>query len=225
MAQPDTGAATGRRRGRPPRIDRARIVAAARELDPETLTMQAVAERLGVDRKALNYHVNDRERLLELVASDALATRLGSLQLPHDGDWQDAVRVYTRAMRDAMIGIGALFDYVRMPLSGGEAALASVEGLLQVLVRAGFTADEAGRTVALLAELLVSSARDAVLIERHGVHPQLVEVRRVLDAAPADAMPGLRGLRDLGLQAGDAQLEFDLEVVLAGLEQRLARDR
>ncbi|GIM93444.1 hypothetical protein [Paractinoplanes toevensis] len=50
---------------------------AARDMDPATLTMQAVAERLGVDRKALNYHVTDRDGLLELVAQETLSSLLG----------------------------------------------------------------------------------------------------------------------------------------------------
>src|SRR5689334_6406529 len=58
VTEPDSP--SPRRRGRPPTIDRAGIVAAARRLDPKTLTLQAVADDLGVQRQSLSYHVADR---------------------------------------------------------------------------------------------------------------------------------------------------------------------
>lgn len=56
-----------RTRGRPTRISRERIFAAARTIAPEALNMQKVADVLGVDRKALNYHVGDGDGLRQLV--------------------------------------------------------------------------------------------------------------------------------------------------------------
>ena len=71
-----------RQRGRPRQITRERIVSAARTLAPEQLTMQAVADVLGVDPKALNYHVGDRETLRELVAVDAFTVELSRMEIP-----------------------------------------------------------------------------------------------------------------------------------------------
>ncbi|MBO1417949.1 TetR/AcrR family transcriptional regulator C-terminal domain-containing protein, partial [Streptomyces sp. FH025] len=211
-----------RRRGRPARIDRARIVAAARELDPEQLTMQAVAERLGVVRKALNYHVSDREQLLELVALDALQTELAQAPAPDDTSWQQAIRSYAASAREAMVRTDTLFDYIRMPLTSGSALLETTDGLYRTLRRAGFTVPQAGRTVGLLAELLVSSARDAILVRRHGVHPQITEVVNLFDGTPDDRLPGLREWAGWdGAGPGDEQLAFDLDVLIAGLERLL----
>ena len=74
----------------------------------EALTMQAVAEALGVDPKALNYHVGDREGLRGLVALDVFETELGRVELPADGDWRVVTRSYAAALRDAFTQLGVL---------------------------------------------------------------------------------------------------------------------
>jgi TetR/AcrR family tetracycline transcriptional repressor len=222
MSSRGSNAAATPRRGRPSRIDRAQIVAAARDMDPQTLTMQAVAERLGVDRKALNYHVSDRDGLLELVALDVLHTEMGRISLPDDGDWRQAVRVFARGMRDGMARTGALFDYVRIPLASGRDTLAPADQLIQTLAGAGFAAQDAMRILAFIAEFIFSSARDLVLTERHGVHPQLAEIQRLLDESPAADLPWLRRVTATeGTQAGEDQLEFDLMILISGLEKML----
>src|SRR5271168_335957 len=75
-----------RTRGRPARISRERIIAAARTIAPEALTMQKVADVLGVDPKALNYHVRDRDGLRELVAVDVFESELRRVKIPGGGD-------------------------------------------------------------------------------------------------------------------------------------------
>jgi AcrR family transcriptional regulator len=222
MPTPGSGAAVTPRRGRPSRISRAQIVAAARDIDPEALTMHAVAERLGVDRKALNYHVSDRDGLMELVALDVLHTELGSITLPADGDWRAAVCVFARALRDAMVRTGVLFDYVRMPLASSKDMLVPVDQLIRILVTAGFAPPDAARALAFIAEFVFSSARDLVLTERHGVHPQAAEIRRLLDESPAADLPWLRqaAAANRNLTADD-QLEFDLRILISGLGQMI----
>ncbi|WP_328467753.1 TetR/AcrR family transcriptional regulator C-terminal domain-containing protein [Actinoplanes sp. NBC_00393] len=217
---PDTAP---RRRGRPARIDRARIVAAARDMDPQTLTMQAVAERLGVDRKALNYHVSDREGLLELVALDVLSGEVSEIPMPAGGDWRDQLRAFAHNMRAGLVRTGALFEYVRMPVAGGLAGIAAAEKLMESLVAAGFAERDAGRAIGFVAEFVFSSARDAVMIERFGEHPQVTELRKALDRVPEDQHRTLRRMMTGHFRANDEQLEFDLQVCIAGLEQILAK--
>jgi|HubBroStandDraft_3_1064219.scaffolds.fasta_scaffold12670_6 AcrR family transcriptional regulator len=92
-----------RTRGRPARISRERIIAAARTIAPETLTMQKVADVLGVDPKALNYHVGDRDGLRQLVVSGASrriverCSRATSAKLPGHGEkcWEKRISWFT----------------------------------------------------------------------------------------------------------------------------------
>ena len=90
----------GRRtRGQSAGLDRARIVAAARDLPIKSLTMQAVADRLGVDRSALHYHVPDRAALIELVAEDLFASSLSPRGIGPDTDWREGCLLLARAAR------------------------------------------------------------------------------------------------------------------------------
>jgi TetR/AcrR family tetracycline transcriptional repressor len=185
-------------------------------MDPETLTMQAVAEQLGVDRKALNYHVSDRDGLLELVALDALHAEVGGTELPPGADWREATRHFARGMRDGMVRTGALFEYVRMPV-GGLSTLAPAERYAETLMAAGFTEEQASRALGFLAEFVFSSARDAIMIAKYGVHPQVTEIRSALESSPPDDYRTLRRLIVNQFQPGDAQLEFDVQIFIAGL--------
>ncbi|MFD4948407.1 TetR/AcrR family transcriptional regulator C-terminal domain-containing protein [Streptomyces sp. NPDC058239] len=222
MSKAASGEPGARRRGRPARIDQDRIVAAARLVAPEDLTMQAVADHLGVHRKALHYHVRDREGLLELLALDTMQTELGRHEAALDGDWQKVLRTFATAVRASIVQTGVLYDYVRMSAAGGLASLARVEQVARALVEAGFDERTAGLTIGFVGELTYASARDAVLVERHGDHPQLTELRRTLDDAPDDEVLVLRRLLSRPRAGTDEQFEFDLSTFIAGLEQRLA---
>ena len=75
------------KRGRPPTIDRERLVATAAAMDPETLTMAAVAGALGVSTAALYRWVEDREALLDLV-SETTAAGLLPDWTPDERTWR-----------------------------------------------------------------------------------------------------------------------------------------
>jgi TetR/AcrR family tetracycline transcriptional repressor len=216
------------RRGRPPRISREVIVATARAMDPAAITMQAVADALGVDRKALNYHVTDREGLLQLVAADSFAAAMEQVDLSHGGDWRDALRGLAQAMLSSLVATGALAPYVQSPLIGGTPVLVPIERVLATLVDAGFGLADAGRILGLVAEVVHSVARDTLLTRDRPVHPQVTELLDVLGGDGGDQLPLLRQLLDAAVEdaAGDAgpteQLAFDLDVIIDGLAQRLA---
>src|SRR3954452_22471098 len=64
-----------RRVGRPARINREAITAAAHDIGLENLTLRSVADRLGVSIGALSHHVGNKEDLLRAAAEHALAHR------------------------------------------------------------------------------------------------------------------------------------------------------
>jgi TetR/AcrR family tetracycline transcriptional repressor len=193
-------------------------------LAPEAMTMQAVAESLGVDPKALNYHVGDREGLRALVAFDVFASELRSVELPVGGDWRLVVRSYAAALRDAFIQLGVLATSFHLPAASGLGALAPVEQVLRSLVDAGFDVEQAGRALTLITETAYTAGRAAVLVTRNRVHPNVPEVAGALQRAAREDFPILRqlaGARDGAGQDAD-QLDFNLAVIIAGLERRLA---
>src|SRR4051812_47930485 len=83
-----------KRRGRmpaPARTDREQIVAAGgvllEEGGPEAVTMQAVAQRVGVQPPSLYKHVRDRKELLAAVVAvnlESLTSRLAAAQIEGD---------------------------------------------------------------------------------------------------------------------------------------------
>ncbi|WP_067650350.1 TetR/AcrR family transcriptional regulator C-terminal domain-containing protein [Nocardia harenae] len=220
------GAGAPRRPGRPAKLSRERIVAAARELPLESLTMQAVADVLGVDRKALNYYVSDRAGLLQLLALDAFETELAGLRFGPDIGWPELLRLTAAAIRTALIRVGGLVSAIDFGGVRGSEALDTVERILTLLLAAGFTAQEAGRSLTLLAEIARAAAGEALATRGGPPEPQARNVVHVLAGEPSGQFPALRriaaerdAIRDRGVQ-----FEFDLDVLLAGLATRLRRE-
>ncbi|MDH6243259.1 TetR/AcrR family tetracycline transcriptional repressor [Mycobacterium sp. OTB74] len=195
----------------------------ARTLAPEELTMQAVADILGVDPKALNYHVGDREALRELVAVDAFAVELSRMEIPTGGDWCDVLRSYAAALREATVTLGVLATYFRLP-AGSLGALEPVECVLQSLVDAGFSVDDASHVLRLVSELGHAAGREAVFLSQSREHPYVSDVAIVLSTAAAEDFPVLRQVVAARDSDGDDEqhLEFSLNAIISGLQAKLS---
>ncbi len=219
-----TTGSRGRQRGGPRRIRRADIVEAARTLPPEKMTMQAVADELGVDRKALNYHVVNREGLFRLVAADVFEENFRAVEIESETDWRGALRAWAEAVRAGTVATGALATYYRIDrddltvLRPAEAVLASMSG-------AGFAAETAGRSLIFVTSFAMAAGRDAVLVALPGGHPQGTELRRAFEEnADAEGYTSLRGLAAAGLNTAadlDTQFAFEVDLFLGGLERSL----
>jgi TetR/AcrR family tetracycline transcriptional repressor len=210
------------RRGRPPRIDTDDIVRVARTFDAADLTMQAVADQLGVDRKAINYHVSSREDLLRLVAADIFTAHIDEVDVDGSGDWRDALRAFATGMRRSVVATDSYAPYFHLPQGMRAGALRSVEAVLQALLRAGFDVTEAGRVLNLIAELALSAARNELVSKEAGVHPQVIGLTELLSGTPDDELVALRQvvLTHVG-NWEDNLVDFDVRVVIAGLERDL----
>lgn len=189
--------------------------------------MRAVADALGVDRKALHRYVGDRDGLVELVVADVFETRLSGFVLPDEGAWQDVLRAYIGAIRDGMVQSGSVRTHYRLTGEPGSASLALAERVLGVLVRAGFSVDDAGRILVFVGDVAFSAARNALLgVKNEGVsdHPQLPVVAGALKALPAERFPLLGQVVERRRTQSPAEQDFELSVriVIAGLERLLA---
>ncbi|MBU8829863.1 TetR/AcrR family transcriptional regulator C-terminal domain-containing protein [Mycolicibacterium goodii] len=214
-----------RPRGRPRRIDRDQIVAAARQIAPEALTMQAVADALGVDRTALHYYVGDRDGLLELVVADLFDAELRAIDLPDDADWQDILRAYANAIHQGVLKYGATRMNFRISGAGGAQSLALTERVLAALVEGGFGIDDAGRILTLVSGLAMSAAHDVLGTADSRLHHQMPEVARALKSFPDTDFPLLAAVVTRRADASASDFEFNLDVVITGLERRLASGR
>jgi AcrR family transcriptional regulator len=187
--------------------------------------MQAVADVLGVDRTALHYYVGDRDGLLELVVAELFDAELRSIELPEDAAWQEILRAYGNAVRQGVLKVGATGMNFRLSGSGGAASLALAERVLQALQAGGFDVHAAGRILTLVAGLAMSAAHDILGTADSRVHHQTPEVARALKDLPASQFPLLGAVvaERAAAPAGAEEFDFNLGIIIAGLEDFLAR--
>lgn len=183
--------------------------------------MLAVAAQLGVDPKAIYYHVRDRETLLSLVAFDMFETEFSKAQLSLTGRWQDAISSYATALREAAAKLGPLAPSVRLRGTQGRASFADVEILLTMLTSAGFDIPHARRILVVISDIAFADVFDVDLIARNEAHPQVADVLSVID--DDDCFPLLRQVvADRQVHPhDDGQFEFHLQAFVAGLEHVL----
>lgn len=221
MSGDDPAVLPRRARGRPARLSREQIVAAARDAGPN-LTMQAVADTLGVSRKALHYYVGDRQGLLTLVVLDRFESELRRVELPDDGDWRVVLRAYAAAFRAGLVQVGAALDGSDpSPFRGvgATAVLSLAERVLDAMLTAGFDVDVARRGVTAVANIAQTAAQNAVQTSVRDVH--LTETRAALTRSPERDYPAVRRVLAAATNADDGQFEFELDLAIAGLERRL----
>ncbi len=184
--------------------------------------MQAVADVLGVDRKAVAYHVGDRESLLTLMASTVFASEFARVPAPKGGDWRDVLNWYAHTIFRAVKQLGIPDTF---PLEGaiGAAALEQAEFVLRSLVDAGFHIEHAGRAGNIVVELAISAARDFLLRAEQTNHPQYQEALGAIGGAEGSEFPMLSQVLVVmsAEQNLDAQFDFNLNVVCAGLATQL----
>jgi AcrR family transcriptional regulator len=194
---------------------------------PEYLTMQRVADVLAVNPKALNYYVGDRDGLRQIVALDVFESELRRVKIPGGGDWRDVVRAYIYALNGAIIKLGALALSMHLPGSDGLGALEPVERVLQALVDAGLNVDDACRALTFITDMAYAAGRDALRTAEHPVHPEFPHVAAALESAASQEFPVLRQVVARRADNGpdEGQLEFNIDLVIAGLERTVDSTR
>ena len=189
------------------------------------LTMQAVADALGVSRKALHYYVGDREGLLTLVVFELFDQQLNGVELPSDGDWRAVLSAYAVAYRDGLVEVGAVTDFTQLHGLSVEAALALAERVLDALLTAGFDPDSARYGLTAASNIAQSAAQAIVAQTAAGEHRHRAQTSAALQREPDDTYPALRRvLASADSQGHDAerQFEFELDLLIAGLDRLLS---
>lgn len=92
------------KRGRPARLSREAIATAALDMDIAQLSMNAVAERLGVAKSSLYGWVSSREDLLGIM-SDVVIDRCLPRKGPDGGDWREWLAELARSMHHELLAV------------------------------------------------------------------------------------------------------------------------
>lgn len=227
MAQPSHPADQAKRtRGRRAGIDLPAILAAAREISARDITVQAVADRLGVDRAAVHHHVKNRQRLLELMAADAFEEQFAVVELSPDMNWRQACRTYAYGFTASLMATGVLAEHFRFENAIVLELLTPNEALLTTLLAAGFDDETAVRALVLLTDLCITLARDRVLTAGGREHPRSLALRNAFESESADRFGNIARISALGLNIDDAgQLDFAIDTFVEGLAARTAIPR
>jgi AcrR family transcriptional regulator len=122
-------------RGRPAKLSREQIVAAALELNLDTLTVRELAARLGVSHGALYRWVPGRDELLDLI-SEVIVERILPADEPQAGQWRAWLRRLAWAMHDEFLAVPGYATRTARPHRHSPASF----GRLRNGVIAAFTA-------------------------------------------------------------------------------------
>lgn len=186
--------------------------------------MQAVADDLGVTRKALHYYVGDRDGLLALVLLDLFERELKRVELPVDGDWRTVLRAYAVAFRDGLIQVGIATDFTRLRGLSAVAALSLADRLLDTLLRAGLDPDGARLALTAASNIAQSAAYSVAAQTASGAHHHRAETAAALQHEPEGTYPALRRVLESAQTTGrdaETQFEFELGLLIAGVERML----
>lgn len=165
-----------RSKGRPARISRERILQAARTIETEKISMQAIAVELGVDPTTLNYHIGGRQNLLKLAALDRIEAFVdsGAFANEHD-DWMNSAIQYAWVLRDAIAALGVLAEHVTSTVDVLLPVLEPIDRLVGQMCEAGFDEDEAVRGVVMLSYIAGVSGRAVIVRQLRGREAHLEE--------------------------------------------------
>lgn len=222
MVETTAPSAGRRRRGSKAGLDLPAIVAAARALPKDGLTMQAVADRLQVDRKAVNHYVNDRETLFSLVAEAEFTATFTSAHIGNSSDWRRVCRDYARAFAAAVISAGSHAEHLRLGENPAAPYLDATELVLTRLIGAGLVHEQAARALTLLTNLSLAYARDVIIRDSHSRLYRPAILKDALGHRDPDDLLNLTALAATPVDTyGDAQLELSITVYIAGIESLL----
>jgi AcrR family transcriptional regulator len=126
------------KRGRPARLSRDVIASAALELGVNRLSMNVLAEHLGVAKSSLYGWVSSREELLGLV-SNVVMERCLPLDDPVDGDWRTWLAELAWCMRRELLAVPGYPAYVTGPHEHRSEAFGRLRArVIEVFEAAGF---------------------------------------------------------------------------------------
>ena len=234
-ARPDRGRSDRRGPGRPPLMDRQRIVEVALEIAHESgvkaVTMTSVAERLGVAMPALYYHVSSRDELLGLIGISLLHT-----EAPADvvlNDWRGWMTEFARALRHQALREPTL-SVVPSVRAYSMNSVPMLEQAATALIRAGFSPSDAMCVFSFLVSTVLSSVyrEHCLALERAQGRTLLSTTRAAIKEAGPDAAPTMWKLMQGWEDKPDSyesdpneRFEREIAILLDGFEVQLANSQ
>lgn len=156
MTKPDTP--TKRRRGRPAKISREQVLATARSLDADELTMPEVAKILGVKTPALYHHFKSREALVGEL-SQAVVSNM-PIPEPDPEHWRDWLHDVCLRLYQYLLAHPLLIEAADSAQGFLSLTVKLSEATLTTLQEAGFDRQKSYWTMISLTQLAYAAARN-----------------------------------------------------------------
>ena len=200
-------------------LDRRRIALAALDLIDEegleALSMRKLGARLGVEAMALYHHFPDKAHLLDVVAE----LLLKDVKAPASGDWRKRLAIAARRYRQVAVDHPNAFALLTTRRTAGPNAHAAFEGILAVLMDAGFKGSKLAKAFRLVG-YFSGGAGHAEIATREG---STVAARGDRRGADAEAFPLLASVQPhFSADRLDAIFEFGLSAIIGALERELS---
>jgi len=137
-------------------------IALADEVGLDSLSLRAVAARLGVTPMALYKHIHDKAELQAIVVTSLLERSLRDLEFAESDDWRTIVRACCYDLhRSYSLHPNLIHIFIQFPFHGKSQRRG--RQMLDALQAAGFDADEAVEQFALLCLFIVGN----VMVAHH----------------------------------------------------------
>jgi AcrR family transcriptional regulator len=201
----------------------------------ESLTMRNLAHHLGVEAMSLYYHVENKAALLDGVVDVVISEIMEEVSTvespPPEDDWRTALRERILAARRVLLRHKWAPALIEQRSTMSPAVIFYFEGTLEILRKAGFTYDLAHHAMHALGSRALGFTQE--LFQPDDAAGE--EASEEMLEAMADQLPYLTGMMieiahespdsTLGWCDDQTEFEFGLDVLLHGLESRLAATR
>jgi len=203
-------------------LTRTRVAEAAlARIDAEgldALSMRKLGADLGVEAMSLYNHVRNKDDLLAAVSELLHGKVLAYYRYEPDASWQDKARAMAHAWWRVALEHPNAFSLISEKPVEGESGIRVIAACMQLFIDAGFSLDASVQAFQAAAAWLIGA-----VTQEHGLMRSLEAGEGFSDE---DVPPELAGLVDfkhacVGTPSDD-RFRNGLEVVLAGIEARLA---
>ena len=193
--------------------------ALADEKGIESLTIRALAERLGVQPMALYHHVANKDALLDALV-DVVNAEVYSPVVGRP--WRDELAERSRSMRSALRSHPWALSLMETRAHPGPRTVAGHEAVLAVLAAAGFAPRQIGDAYAVLDAFVYGFALQESMLANVGLGTATEELAAGMDLTAAPHLADFASRASADDYAFGDSFEVGLDIVLEGI-QRLTK--
>jgi AcrR family transcriptional regulator len=215
---------TTKKRGPRNKLSRGLILAAALKLADEegieAVSMRRLGQALHVEAMSLYKHVSGKEDILDGISDLVML----EVQVPaRDLPWRAALRQSAISTHEVLLRhpwASAVLESRRNP---GPTRMGYLDAVVSILLGAGFTLQDVARAF-MAVDSHVYGFTLMILAWPFDLRDSPDEAAIMADETFGDAFPGLRAMAGLALSDDGVpiEIEFGLDLILDGLERRLA---